>query len=82
MGPAERIWKSDALIPTNLRWKLLAAVIPLEAVPDSERDWNPGSDGFVLNLVHPSLYPIVYGRTMGKIPGSDTATILEPPGLV
>ena len=81
MGPAERIWKSDALIPTNLRWKLLAAVIPLEAVPDSERDWNPGSDGFVLNLVHPSLYPIVYGRTMGKIPGSDTATILEPPGL-
>ena len=52
---------------------------PLEAVPDSERDWNPGSDGFVLNLVHPSLYPIVYGRTMGKTSGSHTTTVSEPP---
>ena len=54
---------------------------PLEAVPDSERDWHPGSNGFVLNLVHPNLYPIVYGRTMSKIPGSDTATVLGPPEL-
>ena len=52
-------------------------MIPLEAVPDSERDWHPGSDGFVLNLVHPALYPIVYGRTMGKVSGLDTATILR-----
>ena len=80
-GPAERIWKSDKLIPTVLREKLLTAVIPLEAVPDSERDWHPGSDGFVLNLVHPALYPIVYGRTMGKLPGSDTATTLVPPEI-
>ena len=56
-------------------------MIPLESVPDSERDWHPGSDGFVLNLVHPGLYPIVYGRTMGKLPGSDSATILVPPEL-
>jgi len=56
-------------------------VAPLEAVPDSERDWHPGSDGFVLNLVHPALYPIVYGRTMGKLPGSGAATILVPPEL-
>ena len=81
VGPAERIWKSDGLIPTPLREKLLTAVVPLEAVPDSERDWHPGSDGFVLNLVHPALYPIVYGRTMGKLHGSDTATILGPPRL-
>ena len=53
---------------------------PLENVPDSEKDWHPGSDGLVLDLVHPSLYPVVYGRTMGKVPGSDPATILEPPG--
>ena len=60
---------------------MLAAAIPLEAVPDSERDWHPGSNGLVLNLVHPSLYPIVYGRTVGKLPGSDTVTILGFPGL-
>jgi len=81
VGPAERIWKSDKLIPTLLREKLLTAVIPLEAVPDSERDWHPGSNGFVLNLVHPAWYPIVYGRTMGKLPGSDSATTLVPQEL-
>ena len=56
-------------------------MVPLEAGPNSARDWNPGSNGFVLNLVHPSLYPIVYGRTMGKISDSDTATVLEAPAL-
>ena len=54
---------------------------PLEAVPDSERDWHPGSDGFVFNLAHPSLYPIVYGRTIGKASGLGTATVLKPPEL-
>jgi len=56
-------------------------VAPLETVPDSERDWHPGSNGFVHNLAHPSLYSIVFGRTMGKVPGSDTTTILEPPTI-
>ena len=54
---------------------------PLEAVPDSERDWHPGSDGLVHNLAHPSLYPIVYGRTMGKAPELETARVLSPPAL-
>ena len=57
------------------------AVTPLEAVPESEKDWHPGSGGLVLNLVHPSLYPIVFGRTMGKVSGSDAATVLWPPPL-
>ena len=81
VGPAERIWKSDELIPISLREKLLAGVAPLEAVPESERDWHPGSDRLIHNLAHPSLYPIVYGRTMGKVPGSDAAAILEPPKI-
>ena len=58
---------------------MLAAVAPLENVPDSEKDWHPGSDGLVLDLVHPSLYPIVYGRTMSKDPESATAAILVAP---
>lgn len=52
---------------------------PLESVPESEKDWHPGSDGLVLDLVHPSLYPIVYGRTMGKDPESATASVLVAP---
>ncbi|KAF9643672.1 hypothetical protein BDM02DRAFT_3104103 [Thelephora ganbajun] len=75
----ERIWRSDKLIPSSLREKLLTAVAPLESVPDSEKDWHPGSDGLVLDLVHPSLYPIVYGRTIGKGPESTTATVLVAP---
>jgi hypothetical protein len=58
---------------------LIAAVAPLENVPDSEKDWHPGSDGLVLDLVHPSLYPIVYGRTVSKDPGSATAAVLVAP---
>jgi len=60
---------------------LLAATAPLEVVPDSEKDWHPGSDGRVFNLAHPSLYTIVYGRTIGKAPGSETVGILSPPEL-
>ena len=66
VGPAERIWKSDTLIPSSLREKLLAAVAPLENIPDSEKDWRPDSDGLVLDLVDPSLYPIIIGRTLAK----------------
>ena len=51
---------------------------PLEVVPDPEKDRHPGADGLMLNLVHPNLYPIVYGRTMGKS-GLDAATVLRPP---
>ena len=55
-------------------------MVPLGTVTGPERDWHPGSD-LVYNLVHPSLYPIVYGRTMGNALGSDAVTILEPPKL-
>lgn len=65
-----------------MREKLLAAVAPLEDVPDPEKDWHPGSDGLVLDLVHPSLYPIIYGRTVIKGSGSDTPTVLAAPQLV
>ena len=61
--------KSDTVIPCSLQSALKAAVAPLENVPEAYRDWHPGSDGTVLDLVHPSLFPVVYGRT--KILGND-----------
>ncbi|KAG8160806.1 hypothetical protein KVR01_009070 [Diaporthe batatas] len=68
-----RISKSDQRVTETLRQELKDAVRPLLERPDSERDWHPGSDGKVLNLVHPSLFPLVYGRTKvlvngGKVP--------------
>jgi hypothetical protein len=55
--------KSDTAVPDALKHELMAAAAPLEAVPEAQKDWHPGSDGKVLNLVHPSLFPLVYGRS-------------------
>ncbi|KAF7368720.1 hypothetical protein MVEN_00196700 [Mycena venus] len=68
-GPFDAIWYSDRLFSADIQQQLKAAVSLLENVPDAEKDWHPGSDGKVLDLVHPSLYCIVYGRTHAYLPG-------------
>ena len=55
--------KSDTAIASDLKEALRAAAAPLEGVPDRRKDWHPGSDGKVLDLVHPSLFPLIYGRS-------------------
>ncbi|KAK5632541.1 hypothetical protein RRF57_008255 [Xylaria bambusicola] len=64
--------KSDSAIPPSLAELLKAAVKPLEDVPDHQKDWHPGSNNKVLDLLHPSLFPIVYGTSRvlpyGKVP--------------
>ncbi|KAF9004558.1 hypothetical protein BDQ17DRAFT_1390108 [Cyathus striatus] len=53
--------KSDTIVPPEFKTALLEAVKPLEDVPENMKDWHPGSDNKVLDLVHPSLFPLVYG---------------------
>ncbi|KAH0337678.1 hypothetical protein KCU81_g7985, partial [Aureobasidium melanogenum] len=55
--------KSDSIISTELKEELKNAVAPLEDVPASAKDWHPGSNEQVLDLVHPSLFPLIYGRS-------------------
>jgi hypothetical protein len=55
------VWQSDVLIDDELRSRLGEAVRVLEDVSDAERDWHPGSDEQVLDLVHPSLFCLVRG---------------------
>ncbi|KAL2865011.1 DUF4246 domain-containing protein [Aspergillus lucknowensis] len=55
--------KSDVAIPRDLQEALRKAVAPLEDVPEEEKDYHPRSDKKVVDLVHPSLFPLVYGRT-------------------
>ncbi|KAK7189146.1 hypothetical protein PSPO01_04733 [Paraphaeosphaeria sporulosa] len=66
-----RCVKSDILISESLAVDLRQAVEPLLAVGDDQKDWHPNSESKVLNLVHPSLYPLVSGRsrstTAGKV---------------
>ncbi|GAA1980205.1 DUF4246 domain-containing protein [Catenulispora subtropica] len=63
------VWQSDTLIDEALRSRLRDAVRVLEDVPEAERDWHPGSDGQVLDLVHPSLFCLV--RDVSRPEGSD-----------
>lgn len=55
--------KSDRLVPEELRSALRLAAKSLEDLPDTDKDWHPGTKHKVLDLVHPSLWPLVYGRT-------------------
>ncbi|KAF1929857.1 uncharacterized protein M421DRAFT_60135 [Didymella exigua CBS 183.55] len=57
------VLKSDVAIPLDLKEALRKAAAPLENVPEPQKDWHPGSNGTVLDLVHPSLFPLVYGRS-------------------
>ncbi|KAF9093372.1 hypothetical protein BGX23_003388 [Mortierella sp. AD031] len=55
--------RSDGLIPENLKSRLLECVKKLEDQPEHLKDWHPGSNNQVLDLVHPSLFPFIAGRT-------------------
>ncbi|GGT65732.1 DUF4246 domain-containing protein [Streptomyces purpureus] len=59
VSAVDGVWHSDTLIDGELGSRLREAVRVLEDVPEAERDWHPGSDGQVLDLVHPSLFCLV-----------------------
>lgn len=56
------ICKSDVLVPEALDAALRSGVAPLLEQPD--KDWQSGTDKQVLNLVDPSLFPLVYGKSL------------------
>ncbi|KAF2811177.1 uncharacterized protein BDZ99DRAFT_508479 [Mytilinidion resinicola] len=64
--------KSDRVIPQQLRETLRASIRPLEDVPERRKDWHSHSDDMVLDLLHPSLFPLIYGRSRvlakGRVP--------------
>lgn len=66
------VYISDGLVSLDTKMALRSGVMPLESVPDNLKDWHPGSDDKVLDLVHPSLYPLMYGRSkylpLGTVP--------------
>ncbi|KAK2797855.1 hypothetical protein FQN50_009060 [Emmonsiellopsis sp. PD_5] len=55
--------KSDTAVPESTKVALKDAVHALENDPLCPMDIHPGSRGMVRNLVHPSLFPLVYGRS-------------------
>ncbi|EKG09891.1 hypothetical protein MPH_13098 [Macrophomina phaseolina MS6] len=75
MDAEATVVKSDVAVPDSLRQSLMRAIRPLEEVPEHHKDWHPGSDQMVLDLVHPSLFPVVLGRSRalpsGRVPLED-----------
>ena len=66
---------SDNLIPDAIRLQVDAAVEALTSQEGYVPDVHPGSDGRVVNYIHPSNYPLVYGVTrVTKKPGSEDVT--------
>ncbi|KAJ7139968.1 hypothetical protein C8R43DRAFT_1018437 [Mycena crocata] len=67
-GCFDAIWYSDQIISNEVTQRLKLATSALENVPEAQKDWHPGSNGQVLDLVHPSLYCLVYARTRAYLP--------------
>ncbi|NKX88149.1 DUF4246 domain-containing protein [Nocardia coubleae] len=64
VSAVDGVWQSDSVVDEDLRKRLAEAVRVLEEVPAAELDWHPGSDGQVLDLVHPSMYCLVRGVSL------------------
>ncbi|KAJ9475624.1 hypothetical protein PHBOTO_005699 [Pseudozyma hubeiensis] len=56
-----RCIKSDTLLTPDFLDNLKIATRPL--LEQEPKDWHPRSNEQVLDLVHPSLYPLVYGKS-------------------
>lgn len=55
--------KSDRLVSAELHDALRIAFDKLKDDHDASPDWHPNSNDMVQDLVHPSMYPLVYGRS-------------------
>jgi hypothetical protein len=55
--------KSDSLVSPELHQSLLQAFGKLLEDHKSAPEWHPNTDEMVHDLVHPSMYPLVYGRS-------------------
>ncbi|KAH6561822.1 hypothetical protein BASA62_009568 [Batrachochytrium salamandrivorans] len=62
-GAVERTFVMDHGVPASVYKSLIHGVAILEDVPDYKKNWHPGTDNMVLDLIHPSLFCLVYGLT-------------------
>jgi len=58
------VYKSDTALSLAFKKRLQDAVIAFEAtIPENEKDWHPNTDEKVWDLVHPSLFPVAFGKS-------------------
>ncbi|KAJ2868557.1 hypothetical protein GGH94_000089 [Coemansia aciculifera] len=60
---ADGAWFSDTLVDAKTTNKLKNYAAILVSVPDRQKDWHPNDQSRVLNLIDPSLFPLIYSRS-------------------
>ncbi|KAJ2740264.1 hypothetical protein GGI20_005899, partial [Coemansia sp. BCRC 34301] len=63
LSAADGVWFSDSLVDAETTSKLKEYAAILEDVPSRQKDWYPDDRSRVLNLVDPSLFPLIYSRS-------------------
>ncbi|KAJ2066423.1 hypothetical protein GGI08_001879 [Coemansia sp. S2] len=63
LSAADGVWFSDTLVDDKTTNELRDYAAILESVPDRQKDWYPNDRSRVLNLVDPSLFPLIYSRS-------------------
>lgn len=74
-GPNIDVWYSDSAIDSETKQGIKDLAFELEK---GAIDWHPGSNEMVRDLIHPSLFPIVFGRTKKKKENGDYEVIAKP----
>jgi hypothetical protein len=57
------VYISDTAVDHDTKTALRSGVAKLEVASQNNKDWHPGSDEKVLDVVHPSLFPLMYGTS-------------------
>ncbi|KAH9940059.1 uncharacterized protein BXZ73DRAFT_43212 [Epithele typhae] len=74
-------FESHSLVDGALKTRLARAVVALEDLPDDQKVWHPKFNNQVLDLVHPSMYPLCIGHTYFRVPnpkgGEPVLTLLD-----
>lgn len=63
MDAAACVAKSDTFVSSDLHNELSSAVFKLKSDQSLDPDWHPNSNDMVLDLVHPSMYPLIFGHS-------------------
>ncbi|KAJ2460424.1 hypothetical protein GGF42_000846 [Coemansia sp. RSA 2424] len=63
LSAVDGVWCSDSLVDKETAQALKDYAAILESVPARDKDFHPNSDDQVLNLIDPSLFPLIYNRS-------------------
>ena len=63
VADVDGVWKAPQLFPQHLCSEFARHLARLTDILDSHKDWHPGSNEVVLDVIHPGLYLFVSGKT-------------------